>query len=324
MIDRDEDTRLLHAISELYGRQPAPDLAARAAAWSAIERRAARPVARPVPHRRRRWPLVGGAVAGVALAAAAIGVVLPHDTAPVVRSADPAARAVLARAAVAVADERPLRAGEYRYLRTTDHWRVPGERDTHSGERWMGRDGSGRSVEEGKPDVLFPPTRSGSLSPHQEWAGFTAAQLQTMPTDADGMRRVLEDEATGEDMEPGGANPLGAAVAIINSPAPPAVRAAAYRALAALPGIRVRGKVTISGVRGVELESRGKGVAETLVIAPRRGILLADRVIVVGARRASKAYGHHLEVGFVVSDSIYETAIVGSNRDRPSQAAGAI
>jgi hypothetical protein len=59
------------------------------------------------------------------------------------------------------------------------------------------------------------------------------------------------------------------------------------------------------------------------VIAPRRGILLADRLIVVDARRASKAYGHQLEAGFVVSDSIYETAIVGSNRDRPSQAAGA-
>ena len=146
-----------------------------------------------------------------------------------------------------------------------------------------------------------------------------------MPTDADGMRRVLEDEATGEDMEPGGANPLGAAVAIINSPAPPAVRAAAYRALAALPRhSSSRQGHHFRGARRLRLESRGKGVAETLVIAPRRGILLADRVIVVGARRASKAYGHHLEVGFVVSDSIYETAIVGSNRDRPSQAAGAI
>jgi hypothetical protein len=187
----------------------------------------------------------------------------------------------------------------------------------------MGRDGSGRSVEAGKPDVIFPPTRRGSLAPHQEWAGFTAAQLQTMPTDAGGMRHVLEDDATSEDMERGGMDPLGAAVAIINSPAPPAVRAAAYRALATLPGIRVRGKVTISGMRGVELVARGKGVAETLVIAPRRGILLADRVIVVDARRASKAYGYHLAVGAVVSDSIYETAIVGSTGDRPSEAAGA-
>jgi hypothetical protein len=95
------------------------------------------------------------------------------------------------------------------------------------------------------------------------------------------------------------------------------VRAATYRALAALPGVHVRGRLAISGRRGVELAITRAGLAHTLVISPSDGELLAERTVVVDPRLAGDDF-RHARPGTVFMESVYETAIVATDSARPA------
>ncbi|WP_034488129.1 CU044_5270 family protein [Actinomadura oligospora] len=67
-------------------------------------------------------------------------------------------------------------------------------------------------------------------------------------------------------------------------PAPPKVRAAAYRMLATMPGVSTRGQVTDErGRKGIALEVRGRrGITDTVIIDPDSSLVLSTSRTVPG------------------------------------------
>ena len=77
-----------------------------------------------------------------------------------------------------------------------------------------------------------------------------------------------------------------AAYLLMAEPVPPAVRVAAYRMLAGLPGVRAAGAVTDPlGRRGVAVEMAGApGTSDRLVVEPSSGRLLVRETVNTGER----------------------------------------
>jgi hypothetical protein len=135
--------------------------------------------------------------------------------------------------------------------------------------------------------------------------GLTLAQLRVLPTSPVALRQVIikDFRANGGSVVAGGENMvinIGCTFLITTGPVPPAVRAAAFRLLATIPGIRLDGQVTDplgrtgyaittpfrfatawpddDGSRGV---NQAVPVAEQRLIFTASGVLLADENIAV-------------------------------------------
>jgi hypothetical protein len=190
------------------------------------------------PTRRRSWLAVAAAAA--ATAAIAVVVVLPADSPRV-----PSGQDVLL-AAAAAAERSPEGSGTYWYYKV--------EAESFNYEYWIRPDGYyWRRFEDGEVERM-PDRRRHPFT--MLGVPVTLDQLRALPTDPDALRAWI-DETVGD--HGGGLkerNTLDSLVALVSTlPAPPEVRAAAFRAIAAYPGVEYLGEVP--GGQGVLLSQDG-------------------------------------------------------------------
>ncbi|WP_410587394.1 CU044_5270 family protein [Amycolatopsis sp. lyj-23] len=203
------------------------------------------------PRRRRVRPLaLGAGLAAAGAAAAVVVATLPGTPAP---APQPQAVAPVVTgtqvllAAATVAEHAPAGTGEYWHVKTaTDHL-VYENWYTADGRMWFRGEKSGNHV---KPLGDSPLRLAGTT--------VTFEQLRTLPTDPAALRNWLVDAIahsgartsagpyTAEDREQ---ELLLSTVSLVSTlPAPPPVRAAAFRSIAAYPGVRDLGP--LPGGRG--------------------------------------------------------------------------
>jgi hypothetical protein len=217
--------------------------------------------------RRRVRPLAIGAGLVAVAAAAAVVVALPgtpaeapppQAVAPVVTGAQ------VLLAAATVAEHAPAGTGEYWYIKTVSSKQVYEYWYAADGHRWFrGAKSGGRVV----PLGLGVPLRLAATE-------VTFEQLRTLPTDPAALRNWLVTAIAHSNARTS-AGPLTASdrerelllslVSLVSTlPAPPAVRAAAFRAIAAYPGVQDLGAVP--GGRGFLLPGEYR-----LVVDPSTG-----------------------------------------------------
>ena len=213
------------------------------------------------PIRRRSWLAITAAAAATAAAVAAAAIVaLPADP--------PSGQDVLF-AAAAAAERSSESTGIYWYYKVEAH--------SINYEYWIKPDGDyWRRYDDGKvekmPERLRHPFKMLNVP-------MTLDQLRNLPTDPEALRAWV-DEAVGD--YDGGfkeRNTLDSLVSLVSMlPAPPEVRAAAFRAIAAYPGVEYLGDVP--GGQGVQLPTfgldayavvDGQPAGERLVVDPATG-----------------------------------------------------
>ncbi|MEV0407125.1 CU044_5270 family protein [Actinoallomurus sp. NPDC050550] len=232
------------------------------------------------PVSRRRRPRVLAAMLGLTAAAAAAAVVVTTSgtTAPTATPNSPPAelssRQILL-AAARTAEARPAGSGVYWHVKTIDENKKSTSKPVRGVlETWTRRDGMRWDGWNGR--VL---TDDGPASPAAFQVAFTkltSAQLQGLPTTADGLRAWIDDSIKRSKT---GRVPLGAERTYVprtliellyEFPAPPRVRAAAYRALAALPDVKSTG--VVKGGRGL-LINGGTADEQRLVFDPETSLV---------------------------------------------------
>ncbi|MGV9308857.1 hypothetical protein ACWDLG_36270 [Nonomuraea sp. NPDC003727] len=226
----------LRRIRELYG-EPAPDQVARNRVRARLE--AERGPA-PVSSRRPRWtPLLAGLAVMVV---AAVAFVVPRLHAGPTGTDKASVLLAAAGAAAAV----PPAKGAYWYVK-----RVVNGSDVK--ELWAGRDGRAWTREhKGTTTVTTKTDEPFTLNGHP----MTIAQIEALPADPGALRAHVTDMLGGVPERDRGGVVADALTGLLwSKPAPPGVRAAAYRALADLPDVRYLGRSTFGyTVRGVERE----------------------------------------------------------------------
>jgi hypothetical protein len=204
------------------------------------------------PVRRRRAPWAA-AVLGLTAAAATAAVMIASTVAApraTPEAAIPSGRQILL-AAAATAESKPATSGTYWHVHTVLA-SFDGKIRLTSGS-WTRRDGlSWTSSEPGKISKLSKP------DPIQlSGTDLGIDQIQRLPTDPDRLLETLrEHKLPGQ---PPLADPITMSTNLLSElPAPPKVRAAAFRALASLPHIKNLGK-TNTGAYALELDMEGTG-----------------------------------------------------------------
>jgi len=204
------------------------------------------------PRKRIGW-LVTGSGTAVAAAVAAVLVLVPGPQAggpPLAESPDPtAARTVTGQeillAAAAVAERTPEGAGTY--------WHVHVTTPTLTYEYWVKADGNRwfRGAKSGNQVITVKPHQAKPFS--LVGVDLTLEQLRGLPTNPDALTAWIAEALTHSTARTS-AGPFTAAdrenaaflslISLASTlPAPPAVRAAAFRALATYPGVQNLGDV---------------------------------------------------------------------------------
>jgi hypothetical protein len=274
------------------------------------------PSARTVRGGRRRRLTIAGAAAVVAVCVALAslgGLPLGSGGAPIGSAPAPATAAELLRSvATAALRQPPLAAGQYLRVRML-RWSRGNDGRLHRVlfTNWMAADGSARFlIQPGtgsgfeRSDERCTPRRCLLILAGQRpqpmgvarygpGRGFTAAQLQRLPTDPGRLLAAIRARArTGTG--PLGRDPWELGFPLLVAPVPPDVRAALYRALAALPGVRRVGAERVGGHDGIALSRRdrvpGSNVERVIVVDPRTGALLAARATVNGRLTDGRTY----------------------------------
>jgi len=321
------------------------DAAAREAAWRSLH--AARPRRTATPAHWSRRLRIG---VPLALAAAAAGVAGPlvvtggHGGGGLsTLSAQPAAAAVLERAAEQLRDDRPLGPGEVRVVRV-DMRQLVVQEDAAGHARgfvlpraWEDRvDREGRWSWSAHPDgapvfasdaaraayeAAFGPyepvspkpavmdaTRSAE-DPNPDLLGLSSNDVLALPADPGQLRARLEALRGAQPAD--GPNDI-ATMAIrllVMGPTPPALRAALAEVLAQLPGVRVAGEEVVGSELATTLDLPDHdGWRTQVVIGARDGRLLATRTVLT--EPDPQIPGSH--AGMVLDLQVYSTAIVRS------------
>ncbi|MEU7004886.1 CU044_5270 family protein [Nonomuraea sp. NPDC046570] len=187
----------------------------------------------PVRARRRIGLLVPGLGLATAVAAAVVVVIATGATAPTVT---PASAKEILLVAAASAERTPEGSGTYWHVRREVDGRVL------AGETWTRRDGR-RWSKGWKPDSDAVVEDPGPFTLGPDGAEVSFEDLRGLPADTEALKAWIA-EAQGREASttnPELLLPLSALVSEL--PAPPRVRAAAYRAIAALPGVESLGAV---------------------------------------------------------------------------------
>lgn len=250
--------------------------------------------------RQRRWWLAGGLTAATAAAVTAT-VVLTRPAAPVnpprpgsaaaadhPTSAAQSVQQILFTAATS-AQRAPAGSGTYWHVRTRARWNGTGLTDA---ETWVTRDGQSwiRNQKTGATPVELPPPSAGS-----NWLGpfflggqkLTFNQIENLPTDPAALTSWITTNAAQHGGKSGGPAPDAARQRedvfesldslLSQLPSTPAVRAAAFRALAALPGVTALGPR--DGGQAIQFTTVG-GEQATLVVDPATGAIRATNFVV--------------------------------------------
>ena len=210
------------------------------------------------PRRKKRWIAAGAGLLTTAAAAAAVVVDLSASHEPM-----PSGRQVMLAAATA-AESKPASSGTYWHTKLV----LGTGRHTTVTETWIRRDGrTWLSAAPGLVSRVRP-------RPMIEFTRLDYARIQRLPTDPERLKAALLNSST---LPLAHDQPRLATIDLLQevlaeAPAPPKVRAAAYRALAALPHIANLGR-TRDGYRLKisylnEAGTRVDGT-ETIVVDPK-------------------------------------------------------
>ncbi|MEV3923033.1 CU044_5270 family protein [Actinomadura coerulea] len=212
---------------------------------------------------------VTAAVAAVVVGTVGTGGAQKPDKVP--GASAPSGRQFLLVAATTAA-KTPAGGGAYWYVKTTSTAREGGART--SLESWTGRDGrvwwKGEKTR-GKVVSLTQPAPFRLGGP-----GVTLAQLQSLPSSPDALKAWIAASVKRSGIESSAGRPDAAArersvfdglLSLVSQlPAPPKVRAAAFRAIATYPGVKDLGAV--KGGHGLSI-SFGEGGNAHLVVDPK-------------------------------------------------------
>jgi hypothetical protein len=296
----DDDLHVEHFADDLLARLSAAPPSPRA------ERSSARG--------RRRLGMAATVAVVLALAGVAVLRALPlgGGGTPVAQAPHPPTAAmVLLSSATAAAHQAPLAPGEYLRVRMV-RWSRGGDGRLRRVvfTSWMAADGSARFVIAPSRGSGFEPSderctparcvlRTPDAQPEALRAarygpgrGFTAAQLQRLPTTPVRLLAVLRARAgTGVGLS---RDPWELGFPLLVAPVPPQVRAALYRGLALLPGVHRLGVERVGGRTGVALVRRvrvaGALVKRVIVVDPKTGSLLAAQATVDGRASDRRVY----------------------------------
>jgi hypothetical protein len=265
---------------------------------------------------RRRWTIP----VGLAAAAVALALVLPAVL-PIGGPGGPdlAAASILlrfSRIAAHAPAEPALAPGQYVYTKTLEetsfayasgdgtHRFVYQQRDTQ--QRWLGTDGSGRSVTESdNPTFRTDADRAafetwvaaggpatddaaslvtGETDVERYGPGeLTYRDTSTLPTDVPTLRKLIEDRQIVGGPDGDWETFVLATDLLRDSYARPALRAALYQVMAGLSGIEVVGKTTdAAGRDGIALASTHDGFLNEVVFDARTAKILEERTVNVG------------------------------------------
>ena len=221
---------------------------------------------------------------------------------------------------------RPLRPGEYDYIRSAANYPNSGPasaRPFEIDEAWIAADGSGRLLQRassgtdviqfGSPkrapgDPQAPPTR-------EPWgfAGLDYQQLIHLPTNPAVLLQWIVRRAPSYGQQP----LISEAFTMVGdllreSPAPPKLRAAMFRVVARLPGVEFVGPTRDElGRAGVAVGLASGNVRADLIFNPHTGALLADRQVSLSRKSGAP-------VGTILSWNVIEVeATVHSDHQRP-------
>ncbi|MEO3861285.1 CU044_5270 family protein [Acrocarpospora sp. B8E8] len=245
-----DDIELLHAARP---RPAAPSPAAYTAARAALLQHAAIPPSRGRDRRfspsRTRIQLAAAAVLATGAAAIAVVIAAPSGPPAVTPGTPPSAvqksgRQILLAAAT-VAAATPEESGTYWYVKTAYTKTTPrGDTGKASVETWTRHDGQSwvRLDEEGKVTDNDDNASHWSDGFDLEGTRLSYEQIQRLPTDPDELVTWLVAHA-GEPLNKETARIVPLIDVLSTMPAPPKVRAAAFRALASLPNVRSLGTV---------------------------------------------------------------------------------
>ena len=243
----------------LAGPDPSPDIVDRS-------RHRLQNVMRGGPakaRRKKRWIVAGAGLMAAAATAAAIAVVDDNPSTPNPKEPVLSGQQVMLAAATA-AESKPASSGTYWHKKLV----LSMGKSTTTTETWIRRDGATwLSAAPGMVSRVKP-------RPLVESTKLDYAHIQRLPTDPDRLKAALLKSSTlpyaREQKQLNTINLL--QMVLAEAPAPPKVRAAAYRALAALPNIANLGR-TAGGYRLKisYMNSTGKRVdgTDTIVVDPK-------------------------------------------------------
>ncbi|MCE7010804.1 CU044_5270 family protein [Kibdelosporangium philippinense] len=225
---------------------------------------------------RRRWsmPLAIGAAAAAGIVAVGLVVGLPNEVPDASPSSTPPAVTLLANAADAAA-KTPAGQGNWAYTSTVTVFNDAGLR-TNRTQTWEKVDGTDALIRTNR-DGKFDETRTGDNSDifTPSLRHPTYRFLATLPTDPTALRDAIYAHARQEvgnskqyTVDQWAFQMIGN---LVQSAAPPALKAALYRVAATVPGVESVDNVTDAAGR------QGIGVAHTVNNAGDRTILIFDR-----------------------------------------------
>lgn len=301
-----DEMQLLRRFGKMPG-QPSPTATAdaRAALDRAIARERGSAPRRPSARRRSwRWRMRAGLALAASLLVLALAATLRSGS-----SAGPplAAGAVLERLARVASAQPAAVPGPGQYLYTASHALTANTIGLRHGycqlnveeyrQNWIAANGEGLFIERDGQAHLAPSSPAsckailaeyGGPVSSKSWAApgclsITPIPLGRLPRDPGVLRaRLLTGKVEGG--PPGPAEAFTQVGDLLReTDAPPALRAALYRAAAGLPGVRSLGTITDKlGRKGVALAIDSAGVRDELIFDPRTSALLAEQGIVIG------------------------------------------
>ncbi|WP_433228483.1 CU044_5270 family protein [Actinomadura formosensis] len=218
--------------------------------------------------------------------------------------------AVLTQAADQTAHDPTPGPGQIVYQETVDRRRVGGTGRWYRirTETWLPVEGAAtglvrqrNSIRPG-PGEQLPPDGEITLGPCPAAPPIERPYLGGLPADPDALLRLLAGEGEG----PRGERMWSAASDLIDRPAPPRVRAALYRAIAEIPGVRLRtDAVDAAGRPGVAITRTQDGVRDELIFDRTTHRFLGTRTVITESGNPLGAPGT-----VTASSALLRTAIV--------------
>ena len=286
---------------------------------------------RPSAH-RRRWALSAGGVALAGAAAAAIALTSGADSGHIAPAPASAAEALRRVAAVAADAPAPVpRDDQYYYVKTRATWlsmfagKDPGHTHSaslveHDREIWLSIDRTGKLVDRAvgsrpltRADAnrrQSPDGPAHSMDQPMNAIGhyfvgdekLSRAALLAFPTEPRAIFDHLRARVGNRGHSPDGEVFTEIGDALRESPAPAALRAGLYGALALVPGIELVGPVTDgAGRAGTAVALTEVGIRSELIFDPQSSELLAERDVLVDATKAEI----EAPTGTVIGDAVY-------------------
>ncbi len=189
------------------------------------------------------------------------------------------------------------------------------------GHRWPSAAEQRKWVAAGRPSVAGQSQGTFRLSPNRAFylgnERLSGEDMRAFDAQGDALfRRLRDGVAPGQGSSPAGEVFTQIGDALREQPAPPKLRAALYRALKDVPGVRFTPRTRDAlGRPAVAVTRTEDGTRRELLFDPVTSAMLAEREVIVGARPIQ---GFVAPAGTVIADAVYEQrGVVDRVGERP-------